>query len=62
MLRAYKRRLADIFGTVDIQDGLRRPPPDALVVLRAVEPPDGLYSYTVWSVVWRPMAVSGSVV
>jgi hypothetical protein len=30
-----------------------RPPPDADIVLRSVEPPGGMYPNTVWSVVWR---------
>jgi hypothetical protein len=33
-----------------------RPAPDAPVVLRAVEPPGGMYSNTVWNVVWRDAA------
>lgn len=46
-------RLDEVFGALEIPEGFRRPPSDALVVLTAVEPPGGLYSNTVWSVVWK---------
>lgn len=41
------------FNEVTIPDGFRRPPPDAGVILTAVEPPGGMYANLVWSVVWR---------
>ena len=53
-------RIRDPGGGVSRFDEIRipassphRPSADAPVVLRAVEPPGGMYSNTVWSVVWK---------
>ncbi len=43
----------DRFAEITIPDGFRRPPADAPVVMMALEPPGGMHSNTVWSVVWK---------
>lgn len=47
---AYYRGL---LNSVAVSGGTRSPGPDAPVVLTGVEPPGGMYSNTVWSVVWK---------
>lgn len=45
--------LRDLFDQVAVGGEARRPPTDALVTLTGVQPPGGMYSNTVWSVVWK---------
>ena len=45
--------LEGLFEQVTISGDGRRPGADSPVILTGVEPPGGLYSNTVWSVVWR---------
>lgn len=42
-----------LFDQIAIGEGFRKPPADAPVILRSVEPPGGMYSNTVWAVVWK---------
>lgn len=45
--------LKGLFDAVTVTGEGPSPGPDARVVLTGVEPPGGLYSNTVWSVVWK---------
>lgn len=45
--------LRELFDRVAVNGASRTPPPDAPVILTAVEPPGGMYLNTVWSVVWK---------
>lgn len=47
---AYYQRL---FDSVAISGGAKSPSADSPVILTGVEPPGGMYSNTVWSVVWK---------
>lgn len=50
---ASRNYYAQLFGEMATPEGVRAPPADAPVILRAIEPPGGMYSNTIWSVVWK---------